>query len=104
MIPLLLIGKLLLNLMILKIIFLFLSSMNSILFSNREKIPKIVKALNLKILPRDMKSKETRTLLTSIFNQWLPLSTTVLHILYIWYKKMYSFFFPYIFNLSHWPS
>jgi len=60
----------------------FLPSINSILFSNREKVQKIVNVLNLKILPRDMKSKDTRTLLTSIFNQWLPLSTAVLHILY----------------------
>ncbi|KAG9307484.1 hypothetical protein G9A89_017314 [Geosiphon pyriformis] len=46
-----------------------------ILNNDREKIEKIVKALNLKILPRDMRSKDTRTLLTSIFTQWLPLST-----------------------------
>lgn len=45
---------------------------------NREKTEKIVTALNLKILPRDMKSKDTRTLLTAIFSQWLPLSTAVL--------------------------
>ncbi|CAG8439651.1 10899_t:CDS:10 [Ambispora gerdemannii] len=47
-----------------------------ILNNNREKIEKIVKTLNLKILPRDMRSKDTRTLLTSMFSQWLPLSTT----------------------------
>ena len=39
---------------------------------------KIVKSLNLKVLPRDMKSKDTRALLTTIFSQWLPLSTAVL--------------------------
>ena len=39
---------------------------------------KIVKTLNLKILPRDMKAKDTRNLLTAIFSQWLPLSTSVL--------------------------
>ncbi|RHZ72135.1 hypothetical protein Glove_245g12 [Diversispora epigaea] len=53
-----------------------------IINSNIEKIEKIVKALNLKILPRDKRSKDTRSLLISMFNQWLPLSTAVLHILY----------------------
>ncbi|CAG8615979.1 4597_t:CDS:10 [Cetraspora pellucida] len=48
-----------------------------IINNNREKIEKIVKSLQLKILPRDMRSKDTRTLLTSIFNQWLPLSTAL---------------------------
>ncbi|CAG8453155.1 2691_t:CDS:10 [Ambispora leptoticha] len=45
-----------------------------ILNNNREKIEKIVKTLNLKVLPRDMRSKDTRALLTSMFSQWLPLS------------------------------
>lgn len=49
-----------------------------IINNNREKIEKIVKSLQLKVLPRDMRSKDTRTLLTSMFNQWLPLSTAVL--------------------------
>lgn len=39
---------------------------------------KIVKTLNLKILPRDLRAKDTRNLLTAIFAQWLPLSTSVL--------------------------
>lgn len=39
---------------------------------------KIVKTLNLKILPRDLRAKDTRNLLTAIFSQWLPLSTSVL--------------------------
>ena len=43
-----------------------------------EKVEKIVKSLNLKVLPRDMKSKDTKTLLTTIFAQWLPLPTAVL--------------------------
>jgi len=34
--------------------------------------------LNLKIPPRDLRSKDTRNLLTAIFSQWLPLSTSVL--------------------------
>ncbi|GES89533.1 P-loop containing nucleoside triphosphate hydrolase protein [Rhizophagus clarus] len=49
-----------------------------IINNNREKIEKIVKALNLKILPRDMRSKDTRNLLTTVFTQWLPLSSAVL--------------------------
>lgn len=43
-----------------------------------EKVEKIVKSLSLKVLPRDIKSKDTRALLTTIFSQWLPLSTAVL--------------------------
>lgn len=39
---------------------------------------KVVKSLNLKVLPRDMRSKDTRAILTTIFSQWLPLSTCVL--------------------------
>lgn len=42
---------------------------------NPDKVAKIVAALNLKILPRDLKSKDTRNLLTLIFGQWLSLST-----------------------------
>lgn len=45
---------------------------------DQEKVEKIVKSLNLKVLPRDMKSKDTKALLTTIFAQWLPLSTAVL--------------------------
>jgi len=37
-----------------------------------------VKSLNLKVLPRDMKSKDTKALLSTIFAQWLPLSIAVL--------------------------
>jgi ribosome assembly protein 1 len=38
-------------------------------------VTKIVSALNLRISPRDLKSKDTRNLLTLIMQQWLPLST-----------------------------
>lgn len=34
--------------------------------------------LNLKILPRDLKSKDTRHLLSLIFSQWLSLSTSII--------------------------
>ncbi|KAF9425376.1 Cytoplasmic GTPase/eEF2-like protein (ribosomal biogenesis) [Podila epigama] len=45
---------------------------------DREMMEKVVKSLNLKVLPRDMRSKDTRAVLTTIFSQWLPLSTCVL--------------------------
>ncbi|KAG5641547.1 hypothetical protein DXG03_004793 [Asterophora parasitica] len=44
---------------------------------NQDKVAKIVTALNLKIPPRDLKSKDTRHLLSLIFSQWLSLSTCV---------------------------
>ncbi|KAJ3558904.1 hypothetical protein NM688_g656 [Phlebia brevispora] len=45
---------------------------------NPDKVTKIVTALNLKIPPRELKSKETRQLLSVIFSQWLSLSTCVI--------------------------
>lgn len=45
---------------------------------NRERTEKIVSALNIKVLPRDLRSRDTQSLLTTIFSQWLPLSTCVL--------------------------
>ncbi|CAO3587467.1 unnamed protein product [Absidia cylindrospora] len=45
---------------------------------NRERTEKIVAALNIKVLPRDLRSRDTQTLLMAIFSQWLPLSTCVL--------------------------
>lgn len=39
---------------------------------------KIVTALNLKIPPRNFKSKDTRQLLSLIFTQWLPLSNCII--------------------------
>lgn len=42
------------------------------------KIDKIVEALGLRILPRDLRSKDSKAVLWSIFSQWLPLSATVL--------------------------
>jgi ribosome assembly protein 1 len=41
---------------------------------NPEKVPKIINALNLKVLPRDLNSKNPRHLLNVIFSQWLPLA------------------------------
>ncbi|KAI9304322.1 hypothetical protein BJ944DRAFT_240655 [Cunninghamella echinulata] len=45
---------------------------------DRERTEKIVSALNIKVLPRDLRSRDTQTLLSAIFSQWLPLSTCVL--------------------------
>jgi len=41
-------------------------------------VTKIVTALDLKIPPRDLKSKDTRQLLSLIFTQWLSLSTCII--------------------------
>lgn len=45
---------------------------------NPEKIAKIVQTLNLKIAPRDLKSKDSRALLSLLFSQWLSLSTCII--------------------------
>ncbi|KAF8483106.1 P-loop containing nucleoside triphosphate hydrolase protein [Gautieria morchelliformis] len=42
---------------------------------NLDKVAKIVTTLDLKIAPRDLKSKDTRHLLSAVFSQWLSLST-----------------------------
>jgi ribosome assembly protein 1 len=44
-------------------------------YSNPDKVAKICTTLDVKITPRDLKSKDTRQLVASIFSQWLPLST-----------------------------
>ncbi|KAH7885095.1 P-loop containing nucleoside triphosphate hydrolase protein [Phlebopus sp. FC_14] len=49
-----------------------------ILNPNTEKVTKIVSALSLKILPRDLRSKDGRHLLSLIFGQWLSLSTCII--------------------------
>ncbi|ETW81849.1 hypothetical protein HETIRDRAFT_173530 [Heterobasidion irregulare TC 32-1] len=45
---------------------------------NPDKVTKIVSTLNLKIPPRELKSKDSRQLLSLIFTQWLSLSTSVI--------------------------
>ena len=45
------------------------------LHSNPDAVTKIVTALNVRVTPRDVRSKDTRNLLTLIMQQWLPLST-----------------------------
>lgn len=50
----------------------------TVVLSNAEKVSKIVKALNLNIPLRELKTKDTRLLLSHIFSQWLSLSTCVI--------------------------
>ncbi|KAI5807147.1 P-loop containing nucleoside triphosphate hydrolase protein [Geopyxis carbonaria] len=51
---------------------------STVLNKDQEKVEKIVKSLGLKILPRDLRTNDARALLSTIFHQWLPLSTAVL--------------------------
>ncbi|KAJ3116862.1 Cytoplasmic GTPase/eEF2-like protein (ribosomal biogenesis) [Physocladia obscura] len=46
--------------------------------NDREKLEKIVKVLNLKIPPRDLKSKDPKPVLQTVMNHWLPLASTIL--------------------------
>lgn len=52
-----------------------MTTADTYLCSNPDAVTKIVNALNIKISPRDLKSKDTRNLLTLMMQQWLPLST-----------------------------
>ncbi|KAJ8518106.1 hypothetical protein ONZ45_g4780 [Pleurotus djamor] len=45
---------------------------------NPDKVTKIVTSLGLKLLPRDLKSKDSRNLIYLIFSQWLSLSTCII--------------------------
>jgi len=45
------------------------------MYSNPDAVTRIVNALSIRVPPRDLKSKDTRNLLTLIMQQWLPLST-----------------------------
>lgn len=51
---------------------------NAVTDGDKEKTDKIVKALQLKVNPRDLKSKDSKLVLSAIMSQWLPLSTTIL--------------------------
>ncbi|GAC96985.1 hypothetical protein PHSY_004569 [Pseudozyma hubeiensis SY62] len=42
---------------------------------DQDKIEKIVSSLNLKVHPRDLKSKDAPTLIKAIVSQWLPLAS-----------------------------
>ncbi|KAF8630859.1 hypothetical protein AX17_005218 [Amanita inopinata Kibby_2008] len=50
----------------------------SVIHPDPEKVTKIINTLSLKIPPRDLKSKDTRHILSLIFTQWLPLSTCII--------------------------
>lgn len=43
-----------------------------------QKVEKIIKSLNLRVLPREMRTKDERQLLQTVMMQWLPLSTALL--------------------------
>ncbi|KAJ3342830.1 Cytoplasmic GTPase/eEF2-like protein (ribosomal biogenesis) [Gonapodya sp. JEL0774] len=45
---------------------------------DRDRISKIAASLNLKLSPRDLASKDHRSLAQTLFSQWLPLSSAVL--------------------------
>ncbi|ORY76105.1 GTPase Ria1 [Protomyces lactucae-debilis] len=45
---------------------------------NQEKIEKIIHALGLKVLPRDIKSKDYAGLVKTMMHGWLPLSSAIL--------------------------
>ncbi|KAI8849437.1 P-loop containing nucleoside triphosphate hydrolase protein [Chytridium lagenaria] len=47
-------------------------------YEDRTKLEKIITTLNVKVLPRDLKSKDGKALLALIMSQWLPISSTIL--------------------------
>ena len=51
---------------------------NVLLQRNMDMVDKIVKALDIKLLPRDLRTKDDRQFLRTIIGQWLPVSTAVL--------------------------
>ncbi|CAI4049745.1 hypothetical protein SKDZ_14G1590 [Saccharomyces kudriavzevii ZP591] len=51
---------------------------NIIMSRDSEMVEKIAKTLNIKLLPRDLRSKDDKQLLRNIMGQWLPVSTAVL--------------------------
>lgn len=49
-----------------------------IVHRNPDKIRKIVDALEVKVIPREITSGEPKTLAATIFNQWIPISRSIL--------------------------
>lgn len=45
---------------------------------NQEKLDKIVEKLGVKVLPRDLRSKDFKSVLTLIMSQWIPISHALL--------------------------
>lgn len=51
---------------------------SALLHRDQDKVEKIIKTLNLKVLPRDVKSKDHAALVRTMMNQWLPMSSAIL--------------------------
>ena len=49
-----------------------------IYYRDNTAVEKLVAALNVKVLARDMKSSDSRALLKAVMSQWLPISTATL--------------------------
>ena len=50
----------------------------AVLKKDREKLTKVVSALNIKVNPRELNNTEQHTLMSSIFSKWLPLTRALL--------------------------
>ncbi|ONH68725.1 Ribosome assembly protein 1 [Cyberlindnera fabianii] len=51
---------------------------NTVIEKDQEKLEKIISKLGIKVLPRDLRSKDNKNLLTQVLGQWLPVSSAVL--------------------------
>lgn len=51
---------------------------NTVTLRDQEVLNKIITTLNIKILPRDLRSKDSKALLRQIMSQWLPISSSIL--------------------------
>ncbi|SCU80032.1 LAMI_0B00562g1_1 [Lachancea mirantina] len=51
---------------------------NIVLERNLDVLEKIISALNIKISPRDLHSKDHKVVLRTVMSQWLPVSTSIL--------------------------
>lgn len=51
---------------------------NILIEKNVDVLEKIIKTLNIKVLPRDLRSKDNKNLLIQVMSQWLPVSSAVL--------------------------
>ncbi|CAN6636382.1 ribosome assembly protein 1 [Trichomonascus vanleenenianus] len=51
---------------------------NTVIEKSPETVEKIVNVLELKVQPRDIKAKDGKNLMHSIFSQWIPLSRAIL--------------------------
>ncbi|CCG81111.1 putative Ribosome biogenesis protein Ria1 [Taphrina deformans PYCC 5710] len=51
---------------------------SAMLERDQDKVEKIIKTLNLRVLPRDVKGKDHASLVRTMMNQWLPMSAAIL--------------------------